>query len=372
MASIREKGPYQWAVQIRRKGWPNQSATFRTKKDAQAWARKIESEMDRGQFIDQSAAQRTTLADLIEIYLREVTAQRPREDSRDSERTRLNRLLREEKELCSYAVANLTPEHFEAYRDRRLKQTVSRGKRSKKPPKTIAPSTVRREFTLIKSVIDHRKRRLGILINPVNTEDVKRPAANDERDVRLSPQEIERFLLACAEARVKWLRPFVEIAFETGARRGNLLRLEWKDVDIAARSALLRGVKNSRNPDTVINHAIALSPRAVEVFGQLRSMSGAVNDNERVFPITANALRLAFNRARERAGVPHFRLHDARHERTSNLIEAGWSMVQVMALTGHKDPKSLKRYANLTTEHLADELAKLGGAGKAEKAAQSG
>ena len=42
MASIREKGPYQWAVQIRRKGWPLQSATFRTKKDAQAWARQIE------------------------------------------------------------------------------------------------------------------------------------------------------------------------------------------------------------------------------------------------------------------------------------------------------------------------------------------
>ena len=50
-----KKGPFQWSVQIRRKGWPKQSATFRTKKDAQAWARKIESEMDRGQFVDQSA-----------------------------------------------------------------------------------------------------------------------------------------------------------------------------------------------------------------------------------------------------------------------------------------------------------------------------
>ena len=38
MANIREKGPYQWAVQVRRKGWPIQNATFRTKKDALAWA----------------------------------------------------------------------------------------------------------------------------------------------------------------------------------------------------------------------------------------------------------------------------------------------------------------------------------------------
>ena len=46
MATIREKAPYQWQVQIRRMGWPNQNATFRTKKDAEAWARKILYELD--------------------------------------------------------------------------------------------------------------------------------------------------------------------------------------------------------------------------------------------------------------------------------------------------------------------------------------
>jgi hypothetical protein len=72
LATIREKGPYQWQAQIRRKGWPHQTATFRTKKEAQAWARKTESEMDRGLFVDQSGGRRTTLADLIEPYLRDV------------------------------------------------------------------------------------------------------------------------------------------------------------------------------------------------------------------------------------------------------------------------------------------------------------
>ena len=59
MATIREKAPYQWQVQIRRMGWPNQNATFRTKKDAEAWARKAEAEMDRGLFVDQSAGRET-------------------------------------------------------------------------------------------------------------------------------------------------------------------------------------------------------------------------------------------------------------------------------------------------------------------------
>ena len=102
MASIREKGPHQWHVQIRRKGWPYQTDTFRTKKDAQAWARKIETQMDQGQFVDQSVGRLTTLGDLIELYLIKVTDKRPSETSRIAERARLQRFLRDEKELCAY------------------------------------------------------------------------------------------------------------------------------------------------------------------------------------------------------------------------------------------------------------------------------
>ena len=74
MASIREKGPYQFHAQIRRKGWPQQSRTFRTKKEAQAWAREIEHEMDQGVFIDLSTLETTSFADRIELYIAEQTA----------------------------------------------------------------------------------------------------------------------------------------------------------------------------------------------------------------------------------------------------------------------------------------------------------
>lgn len=65
---------------------------------------------------------------------------------------------------------------------------------------------------------------------------------------------------------------------------------------------------------------IGLSPHAIEILkGLPRSMDG------RVFPITANALKSAFNRARHKLGLDHYRLHDTRHELISSLIEAGWS-----------------------------------------------
>jgi len=353
MATIREKALNQWHVQIRRKGWPYQHATFRRKKDAQAWARKTEAEMDRGLFVNQDAARHTTFADLIELYIKHVTAYRPSEKSRVSETLRLKRFLRTKPKLCSHAIINLQPEMFEAYRDRRLKQPASRGKSLLKTNKFLAPSTVKRELNLFKRVIDYKKRKLGLTYNPVNTEDVKRPVVNDERDIRLTNEEMTRFMQECARARNPLLLPIVIIAFETGARQGSILKLTWNDINIVRRTALLRGVKNSRNPEKIINHSIGLTPYAVDVLNSLPHVE------DRIFPITANALRLAFNRARQKANVTHFRFHDTRHERISSLFEAGWSMIQVMAQSGHRDPKSVQRYANLSGDFLAQELAKL-------------
>ena len=194
------------------------------------------------------------------MYLNEVTDKRPGEASRTTERARLERFMRAETELCAHAVANLTPEQFEDYRDRRLSERLRNGK-------SVAPGTVRRELTLLKRVIDYRKRRLGLIVNPVNTEDVARPAVNDERDLRLSQDEIARLLDACSSARGAWLRPFVELGFETGARRGSLLALKWEDVDLAGRSVLLAGRQEQPQPrdrHRPQRRAVAASDRNIE------------------------------------------------------------------------------------------------------------
>ncbi|MDW3098613.1 MAG: site-specific integrase [Alphaproteobacteria bacterium] len=347
MATIRQKSRGQWQALVRRMGWPHQSATFKTRKEAEMWARQTEAHMDRGVFVDQTAARQTTFRELIDLYIEQVTAYRPSEYSRVSETCRLRAFQRDEKDLCAHAVINLTPDHFEEYRDRCLRE----GSRSVGRPQK--PGTVKRNLTTLKRVIDFRKRQLGLIINPVNSEDVKRPAVNDERDVRLSLEERERLLEACYAARNDLLGPIVEFAFETGARRGNILRLEWTDVNLGRKKALLRAIKNSRSPDRIIDHEIGLTPRAADI------LEGLPRTDDRVFPLTPNALRLAFNRARRNADVEHFRFHDTRHERVSSLFEANWSMMQVMAQSGHRDPKSVKRYTKISGDYLADALARL-------------
>ncbi len=90
MASFRQHGN-GWQGRIRRRGYPDITQTFEAKADAERWARSVESDMDKGHFVSVSEAQRTTLADLIQRYLREVT---PSMKSASEDAIRLKALIR--------------------------------------------------------------------------------------------------------------------------------------------------------------------------------------------------------------------------------------------------------------------------------------
>ena len=55
MATFRQRESGYWQAMIRRKGWPDESKTFRTKSEAEAWASLAEADMRRG--IYQSASE---------------------------------------------------------------------------------------------------------------------------------------------------------------------------------------------------------------------------------------------------------------------------------------------------------------------------
>jgi hypothetical protein len=73
MAIITQRKNGRWQAKVRRHG-TTISETFEGKVAAEAWARKQESEVERGMWRDNSEAERTTLADALERYEREVTA----------------------------------------------------------------------------------------------------------------------------------------------------------------------------------------------------------------------------------------------------------------------------------------------------------
>ncbi|WP_416310983.1 hypothetical protein [Pseudomonas sp. W03] len=84
MATIRNRGEYQWEVQILRKVYPDQRKSFETKADAQAWARMIESEMYRSVFASRVEAEHTLFSDPINSYITEATPPSTRAPTRKS------------------------------------------------------------------------------------------------------------------------------------------------------------------------------------------------------------------------------------------------------------------------------------------------
>jgi len=71
-----------------------------------------------------------------------------------------------------------------------------------------------------------------------------------------------------------------------------------------------------------------------------------------LFPITANNLRLAWVRVKNKSNIRDLRFHDLRHEAISRFFEMGLSIPEVALISGHKDIRQLFRYTHLKPEDV--------------------
>ena len=148
MASIRQRAG-KWQARVRRKGYPDEVASFNTKTDAQTWARSIESAMDQGAYQSTQSAKDILLADVLQRYMHEVT---PSKRGAQRETEGIQFMMRQK--IASYSMTNLTPAVIAGYRDDRLK--------------TVSAGTIIRELSILAGVISHaRKERSPPTANPV-------------------------------------------------------------------------------------------------------------------------------------------------------------------------------------------------------------
>ena len=338
MASVRSRAG-KWQVRIRRHGHGPVAKTFLLRADAERWARSIELELDRGLLAGRLEAERVLVGEVIARYKEEVL---PLKRGAAVEGLRLDRLA--SAGLGRLAMARLTPQVVAQYRDSRLK--------------SVASGTVLRELQILSAVINHAIREwgIGLAANPVTL--IRRPAPCRGRDRRLQADEQLQLLTMLSHGgraedgtyrkgtRNVWVKPVVELALETAMRRGELLALRWKEIDLERRVAFLPITKNGDS------RKVPLSPRAVEILSGLpRHISG------KVFPITPSALQQAFGRACKAAGVEGFRFHDLRHCALSRLAERGLSALELSAISGHKTLQQLARYVHMRVEDLVRKLA---------------
>lgn len=323
MASIVKRGPYQWRARVRRKGYPDTTATFNSREDAEAWARAAESDMDRGVYVSMREAERTTLREAFERYLHEIT---PGKKGARGEKQRIQQWLRHP--LADRSLASIRGVDLATYRDERLKK--------------VSASTVRNELVPLSHLYTVARKDWGMegLINPVGN--IRRPQLPRGRDRRLAPGE-ERALLDHASYPV---REAIILAIETAMRAGEIRSLRWEHVDMHSRIAVLVDTKNGDQ------RRVPLSTRVIET---LRSMPRALTGQ--VFPWpSSSAMSHGFRLVVAHAGIENLRFHDLRHEATSRLFERGLGIAEVSAITGHKTMAMLSRYTHLRAEDLVAKL----------------
>jgi integrase len=326
MATIRKlRG--KWQAQVRRRGMAPRAKSFLSKSDAERWARDLEAQLDRaGALPDTRVAERTTLADVLTRYRDEIT---PKKRSSVSESARIAGILR--RPICHRTLTILSAADLSSYRDERLLE--------------VAPATVVRELNLLSHAIDTARRDWGIHLVQNPCKLVRRPSPPRGRTRRLTGDEEQLLLTAAAAGRVAYMRPLIILAIETGMRRGELLGLEWKHVDLESRVAHLAMTKNGEPRD------VPLSTCAVETLRALQR-----GEEGKVFAVAPNAVRLAWERLVARAGLSDLHFHDLRHEAVSRLFERGLNVVEVSSISGHKELRMLQRYTHLKAADLARRL----------------
>jgi integrase len=312
---------------VRRQGSTPITKSFATKADAALWARDLERSIDRAELpANIRNLERITLADLLARYEAEVT---PRKRGAKQERYKL-RVIRSHA-IAAAPLAKLTSSTLCSYRDDRLKK--------------VRAGTVRRELALLQHCLEIARREWGtpLLTNPMQS--ITLPRAARARDRRLELGDEQKLRLAIRSHHAWYLGPLMQLAVETSMRRGELLSLLWADVDLDKRTAHLPVTKNGDA------RTVALTPRAIAVLGSLP------RSDVRVFPVSGNAVRLAWERLRARAGLPGLRFHDLRHEAVSRLFEAGLNIPEVALMSGHRDTRMLMRYTHVKPETVAKKLA---------------
>ena len=143
----------------------------------------------------------------------------------------------------------------------------------------------------------------------------------------------------------------------TGARLNEALSARWEHINRVHRVWRIPA-SNSKSKRVRV---VPLNDSAMEVLSQLdtegyfehlfvnRQRSEKLGKEAPYTTITK-----VWDRIRNEAGIPHFRIHDARHLFASWLVSSGRPIFEVMTLLGHADVKTTQRYAHLSTKTLQD------------------
>jgi integrase len=346
MATFTKRGA-RWRAQVRRIGQPALSRTFASRADAAAWARDIEHKIDRGQTID--PGRKLTFAEIL-------AACREHLSSKGMSRSKAQALDKIGKLLGQRRLVELKTTTFIEF----CKAREAEG---------AGPSTILQDLSYIGTVLRHGGALVGAehaTATTVTALDAARRtlrhsgriAKPEERDRRPTDAELQK-LIGYWSPNPRQHIPMIDLmlfAIATAMRLGEIVGLQWEDLDEQSRTILIRARKHPTKKAT--NHQKVPLPfgtcmvagQAIDPLQIMLRQPSAWQRKGRIFPHAAQSISRAFQRATDDLAIEDLRFHDLRHDGASRLFEAGWPIERVALVTGHRDWNMLRRYTQLRAE----------------------
>lgn len=344
MATIVKQKSGRWRVQVRRKG-RYLSETFSLRKDAEAWARRVERDLDVGRKpIPRKLDGIQTFGDLIDLHVSDMKSVgkapgRSKAYSMAFLKLRLGRLR----------LADLDRETLIDFGKARAKEGAG-------------PMTLSIDLGYVRTLLAYGAAVHGLPYSP-EPVDLARIALRmlglvgkgEERNRRPTPQEIDRLIehfrginsLTIPMGRI------VRFAIATAMRQEEICRVTWDDLDERHKMLLIRDRKDPRHKRGNHQNIPLLDVSGYNAWELVQEQAKHLGHRRgRIFPYNSRSVGTAFRRACRQLRIDDLHFHDLRHEGTSRLFEAEYEIPEVSLVTGHKDWKMLQRYTHIRPEDL--------------------
>ena len=211
----------------------------------------------------------------------------------------------------------------------------------------LSESTIQKEIALIRHMFNVARTEWGWKGFENPTLGLKL-GKSEMRFVKLTDAQRIALFEALKDCRGPYIWPLVQIALETTLRLGSLLSMRWSQTDLQNRVV----VTDSKTGPV----AIPLSIAAVEVLEALWARPQRNPAEDRVFPLTDNAVRMAWEGVREKAGLPNLQFKDLRHVGATDYAKLGFNAHELKVMLGHKSTRMAEVYVNLAAVDLLRKL----------------
>jgi integrase len=334
-----------YRVQVRIKNGEHLSKNFDSFVEAKNWKRQTVAAIKSGSPYETTQMRRLTIGDLIDRYF-EIELKKLRDQ--ETVRGQLNWF---KKEVGHITLNNFKEEIIVKCREKLTNTPTKNGK-------FRSSATVNRYLGALSSLINVAIREWRLIASSP-LKNIRKLQESRGRTRHLSKDERMRLIQACKESSCLHLYAITMIAFLTGMRKGEILGLRWKDIDLEQRRLTLHRTKNGDQ------RILPLIGPLLTLLQDLNTQRKDLYDLSLLFPGRNGKKGLDFRQswkvALEKAKIKNFHFHDTRHDFISLMAELGYPLHVISMIVGHRSHSiTATRYSHLSLEHAEKALKQIG------------